>query len=84
VSSGAQEIDFVKLANYASQFPNGAVKKRLGYLFEQFVGELSQDGKKMLLEWQNGLTKGISPLMPGGPDSGNIVTRWRLHVNVEV
>lgn len=84
VSSGVQEIDFVKLTRYASQFPNGAVKKRLGYLFEQSGRELSQEGEKMLLEWQDGLTKGISPLMPGGPESGNIVTRWRLHVNVEV
>ena len=84
VRSGAQEIDYIKLIRYASQFPNGAVKKRLGYLFEKSGVKFSHEAKKMLLDWQNELTKGISPLMPGGPESGNIVTRWRLYVNVEV
>ena len=84
VNNSAQEIDFAKLDDYASQFPNGAVKKRLGYLFEQQRKELSKQAKEMLLKWQNELTKGISPLMPSGPESGKIVTRWRLCVNVEV
>ena len=85
VKNAAPEINFEILNQYTKKFPNGAVQKRLGFLFETFITELSQNAKQVLEGWrQIGLTEGISPLLPGGPQTGSIVTRWHLRVNVEV
>ena len=84
VKNGANEIDFKQLDNHASRFPNGAVKKRLGYLFEKIIPELSREAEIILNKWKMELTRGISPLMPGGSESGKIITRWLLYVNAEV
>ena len=84
VQEAVKEISWSKLEAYSDRFPNGAVKKRLGYLFETLIPELPQDAKKLLTKWQSDLTAGISPLVPGCRKSGKISTRWRILVNWKV
>ncbi|MDH4220428.1 MAG: hypothetical protein OEW23_16855 [Candidatus Aminicenantes bacterium] len=84
VKEAAGEISWARLNDYAERFPNGAVKKRLGYLFEKLVPQLSIEAKGMLEGWQQGLTKGISPLNTAGPKRGKIYTRWKILINAEI
>ncbi|MGD0337499.1 MAG: hypothetical protein ABSB78_01785 [Bacteroidota bacterium] len=84
VKSGSKEISWQKLNEYVEIFPNGAVKKRLGYLFEKLVPHLSEEAVNILEKWQRSLSAGIVPLQPSGRKSGKIVTRWRILVNAEV
>lgn len=84
VKEAAGLISWARLDEYAKRFPNGAVKKRLGYLFERLVPELPREAKNMLEEWRIGLTKGISPLNSPGLKSGKISTRWRILINAEI
>lgn len=84
VKEGAKEISWEKLGKYIDQFPNGAVTKRLGFLFEILVPEVPQIAKNMFKKWQSELTSGISPLVPGGRKTGSISSRWRLLINTEL
>ena len=84
VKEAAGEISWARLADCAEQFPNGAVKKRLGYLFEKLVPQLPREAENVLEGWQQGLTKGISPLNTAGPKSGKISTRWKILINTEI
>lgn len=84
VKEAAGQISWSKLDEYARRFPNGAVKKRLGYLFEKLVPQLPEEANKMLEGWQQGLTKGICALVPAGPKSGKISTRWKVLINMEI
>jgi predicted transcriptional regulator of viral defense system len=81
VREGAKEISWKKLREYAARFPNGAVKKRLGYLFETLVPKLPEEAVNVLKEWQQELTAGISPLLPSGNTNAKISTRWKILVN---
>ena len=78
----AREIDWVKLHAYARRFPNRAVMKRLGYLFEKEIQNLTPQSRKILEDWKTRLSNGIALLQPDGRNTGRIVTRWRLRVNV--
>ena len=84
VKEAAGEVSWARLDDYAERFPNGAVKKRLGYLFEKLVPHLSKEAKSVLEGWQQGLTKGISPLNTTGPKKGKISTRWKILINTEI
>jgi len=84
VKEAAKEISWAKLGDYAERFPNGAIKKRLGYLFEKLVPRLPIEAKNMLERWQQELTKGISALNTAGPKSGKISTRWKIMINMEI
>jgi predicted transcriptional regulator of viral defense system len=84
VKEAAEQISWSRLDEYTRQFPNGAVKKRLGYLFEKLVPRLPEEAKNILEGWQQGLTQGISALNPAGPKSGKISTRWKILVNMEI
>jgi len=84
VKNSASEIDFQKLDRYTSQFPNGAVKKRLGFLFETVATGLSRDAIGILSEWSTHLSQGVAPLDPGAQKSGKINTRWKILRNVEL
>jgi predicted transcriptional regulator of viral defense system len=84
VREASGEISWARLDDYAQRFPNGAVKKRLGYLFEKLVPQLPGEAKNMLGGWQQGLTKGISALNPAGPKSGKISTHWKILINTEI
>lgn len=84
VKEASREISWARLNDYLERFPNGAVKKRLGYLFEKLSLQLSPEAKNVLERWQRGLTKGISVLYIDGPKLGKISTRWKILVNSEV
>lgn len=84
VVEGAKEVSWNKLYDYAARFPNGAVKKRLGYLFETLVPNLPEDAKLILEKWQQELTEGMSSLEPSGGATIRISTRWRILVNAGI
>lgn len=84
VKSSSPEISWQKLNEYATRFPNGAVMKRLGFLFETLVTNLSPEAKSTLDKWQQSLSAGIVSLQPSKQKSGRINTRWRILVNAEV
>ena len=84
VIAGAKEISWEKMGKYSDQFPNGAVKKRLGFLLEALVTELPCTAKNLLNKWRSELSAGISPLVSGGRKSGKISKRWRILINSEL
>lgn len=84
VKSSSIEISWAKLHYYVSIFPNGAVKKRLGFLFETFVHNLSPEAKNILEKWRQSLSAGVVPLQPSKKKDGKINTRWKILVNVGV
>jgi len=84
VKAAASEISWRKLDEYVEKFPNRAVKKRLGYLFETLVPVLSQEAVTVLESWQTDLSAGFVLLQPSNKKIGRIVTRWRIQVNAGV
>ena len=84
VRSGVAEISWPTLDGYVERFPNGAVAKRLGYLFETLVPDLSTEAETVLASWRNKLSKGVAPLEPLRPRRGKIDTRWRVLVNARL
>ena len=84
VKEAVGQISWSRLDDYTKRFPNGAVKKRLGYLFDTLLSPLPEEATNVLEEWQKTLTKGISPLNPAGPRSGKISTRWKIMINAEI
>jgi predicted transcriptional regulator of viral defense system len=84
VKEAAGQISWRKIDEYTERFPNGAVRKRLGYLFEKLVPQLPNEAKRTLEVWQATLTKGVSALNPAGPKSGKISTRWKIQINMEI
>jgi len=78
------EINFAKLDEYTLRFKNGAVRKRLGYLFEASGDQSSAEMGKILENWQNQLSAGVVPLLPNGSAKGKIKTRWRLRINTKI
>ncbi len=84
VKNAASTIDYLRLDEYALRFPNGAVMKRLGYLFEYLIPDLPHEAAHIFNSWKNRLSKGVSPIYPGGPKTGRINTRWRLLINVRI
>ena len=77
-----KEIDWDRATEYLRRFRSGAVVKRLGFLVESM--EISHPPEpKILSQWQNLLTAGISPLDPSSPrEAHRIATRWRIGVNL--
>jgi predicted transcriptional regulator of viral defense system len=84
VRNSASEISWDKLGVYARQFPNAAVRKRLGYLFETLVPNLTEQARAVLEHWRKDKSSGIARLQPSLGKKGKISTRWRVLVNVEV
>lgn len=81
IKNGVKEISWEKLGKYLDQFPNGSVKKRLGFLVENTGTQISREATLMLEKWQSDLTAGVSPLVPGLVKTGKICTRWQLLIN---
>jgi len=78
---GARDIDWPRLDAHLARFGVGTIYKRLGYLVETLdIG--MPHVEERLATWRARLTKGISPLEPGGVAGGPTVTRWRIRVNV--
>jgi predicted transcriptional regulator of viral defense system len=84
VKAAAAEISWEKLGEYVRRFPNGAVKKRLGYLFETVARSLPKEALTLLESWQRELSAGVVPLQPSRRRTGKVITRWRIRVNAEV
>lgn len=84
VKNAAPEIDFNKLDSYVTRFKNGAVKKRLGYLFENVHSKLDKTASTVLKRWSTELSAGINPLSTEAPLKGKISTRWHLRINVDI
>jgi predicted transcriptional regulator of viral defense system len=84
VKAGVSEISWIRLNEYIFRFPNGAVPKRLGYLFETLIPDLSTEAKEFLSSWQTKLSAGVINLQPAATKSGKISTRWRVRVNAGI
>jgi len=59
------------------------VAKRLGYLVETLSLPIP-DRISTINHWQTMISKGISQLEPGLGQSGPVVTRWQLQINVQI
>lgn len=76
------DVNWQKLDEYLIRYGAGSVTKRLGYLVETL--QLPLPGREeRLAHWRRSLTAGIALLEPGRGNTGHIVTRWRLRVNIE-
>lgn len=78
-----REIDWLRLEDYLDAWGGGVVVKRLGYLLEILALPIP-DLNVRLGKWRDMLSKGVSPLEPGAGDTGPIVTRWRIRVNMNL
>jgi predicted transcriptional regulator of viral defense system len=78
-----QEIKWPRLDDYLTMWDGGTVRKRLGYILETLALPVP-DLNTRLEKWQDMLSEGISPLEPGAGKEGNIATRWRIRVNVNL
>jgi predicted transcriptional regulator of viral defense system len=73
-----EEIDSVKMLNYAKKMSNSAVIKRLGYLLEI----LEMNKKIPIRSLQKMIKKGFSLLDPLLPHKGQYNSQWNLIVNM--
>ncbi len=80
--AGDGDFDWDRTTMYLCRFGSGAVVKRLGFLVETL--ELAHPPEpKMLDEWLDLRTAGISKLDPSSPrEPHRIATRWRIEVNL--
>ncbi len=81
--SSCSDIDWKRMDDYLEQFRVGAVAKRIGYLVETMNLPIPKL-REHLAHWQSMLSAGVSSLEPGAGDSGRIVTKWGLRVNVHI
>ena len=79
----AQDLDWERLSDYLLRWPASSPMKRIGYLVEAL--DLSIPNRsEVVAQWQAAIAPGIVMLEPGEPgDIGQIVTRWKLKVNVD-
>ena len=56
--------------------------KRLGYLIDRLRIPIPERESR-LSKWRKMLSRGISPLEPGMGNSGPVVIRWGLRINVD-
>ncbi|MBI4334219.1 MAG: hypothetical protein HY673_23400 [Chloroflexi bacterium] len=75
---GRDEIDFVKMAEYAHRNGNKAVRKRLGYLLEKL--EIKADAAIEILGQELGSSYALLDSMRG--HTGRYARRWRVRANV--
>jgi len=78
LSYGRDELDFVKMAQYAVRYGNKAVIKRLGYLLES-LGFTVNDAINIL---HKNVSNGYSPLDTMAQHKGRYINRWQLLVNI--
>lgn len=75
---GRDELDFLKMAEYARKAGNKAVNQRLGYLLET-LDSGTEEAITLLHESQS---KGYAPLDTLGSPKGRYIDRWKVMVNV--
>lgn len=81
--AGWEALDWRRLDGYLERWPTRSPFKRLGYLVETLNLPIP-DREERLARWRRSLSAGITLLEPGRDgDSGPIVTRWRLRINVD-
>ena len=80
--AGDGDFDWDRTTMYLCRFGSGAVVKRLGFLVEAL--ELAHPPEpRMLNEWLDLRTAGISKLDPSSPREPHRITiRWRIEVNL--
>jgi predicted transcriptional regulator of viral defense system len=83
MKSSINSVDWEKLDRYLDQWGGGVVAKRLGYLVETLSLPIP-DRVSTINHWQTMISKGISQLEPGLGQSGPVVTRWQLQINVQI
>jgi len=83
MKSSINFVDWEKLDRYLDQWRGGVVAKRLGYLVETLSLPIP-DRVSTINHWQTMISKGISQLEPGLIQSGPVVTRWQLQINVQI
>lgn len=66
------------LCQYAEKLAHGAVFKRLGFLSER----LFQFSESLLEKLHSKIKTGIIKLDPHGPNSGPIITKWGIRLNI--
>ncbi|MBU0704320.1 MAG: type IV toxin-antitoxin system AbiEi family antitoxin domain-containing protein [Chloroflexi bacterium] len=77
------DLDWQKLDQYLNRWPTKSPLKRIGYLVET-MGLHLPDRERRLTCWRSSLSSGVVALEPGRDgDTGRIVTRWRLRINVK-
>ena len=72
------ELDFVKMAEYARNAGNRAVNQRLGYLLET-LGFGTEEAFTLL---RTSLSKRYAPLDTLGSSKGRYIDRWKVVVNI--
>ena len=75
---GRDELDFLKMAEYARRAGNKAVSQRLGYLLET-LGSGTEETITLLHESRS---KRYAPLDTLGSSKGRYIDRWKVLVNV--
>ena len=75
---GREELDLMKMAEYANRNGNKAASQRLGYLLES-LGFESGPAIDIL---QKSISKSYAPLDTLAPRKGKYVQRWKIIVNV--
>jgi predicted transcriptional regulator of viral defense system len=76
------DLDWRQLEAYLRRWPTTGPLKRLGYLIEALDLPIP-DREERLSCWQEAIAPGIVSLEPGQTkDTGPIVTRWQLRVNI--
>ncbi len=84
VRQSVNEVDWNKLNKYVLRHPNGAVRKRLGFLFESISSSLPVVATRIIDTWRKSLTSGISLLVPYAGTKGIITTRWKILDNIGI
>jgi len=77
---GRDELDFIKMANYAQKNGNRAVSQRLGYLLET-LGSGTEEAITLL---RDSLSNSYAPLDTLATPEGHYIERWKILVNVPV
>ncbi len=78
LSMRRDDMDALKLVDYAIRLKIGAVIRRLGFLLELFEMDKPHEIKKL----QKRLTSSYELLDPLLPNEGKHITRWKLRLNV--
>lgn len=78
LSNGSDELDFVKMAEYARKYGRRAVIKRLGYLLEI----LNFNADKAISILRQDVSTSYAPLDTLAPSRGKYVERWKVLVNI--
>jgi len=73
------EIDYVKIVDYAKRYNKKSVIKRLGFLLETY----SLGGEDTLSQLKKELTSSYAMLDPSLPVSGKYKSSWKVRANIE-